>query len=83
MVIGLIVEVIPPMHTPSLESMAEVMTGNKRCWDVAHRCFSTSENDYLMRRWTALPTDLLQVDPHLDAEMPEHPLLPDGLPQAS
>ena len=26
-----------------------------------------------------LPTDLLQVDPHLDAERPEHPLPPEGL----
>ena len=26
------------MNTASLESMASVMTGNKRCCDVAHSC---------------------------------------------
>ncbi|QNI54273.1 hypothetical protein SynBIOSE41_01761 [Synechococcus sp. BIOS-E4-1] len=31
-------EVFPPMNTPSLESMAEVMTTIKQCSDVAHRC---------------------------------------------
>ena len=29
-------EVIPPTPSPSPESMAEVMTGIKRCCDVAH-----------------------------------------------
>ena len=60
-------EVIPPMNTPSLESMAEVMMGIKQCCDVAHLGNKTSQKDYLDRRRTALPTDLQQVDPHLNA----------------
>ena len=32
-----VVEVIPPMHTPSPESMAEVMTGIKQYCDLDHR----------------------------------------------
>ena len=60
-------EVIPPTPSPSPESMAEVMTGIKRCCDVAHLGNKTSQKDYLDRRRTALPTDLQQVDPHLNA----------------
>ena len=70
-----VVEVFPSMNTPSPESMAEVMTGIKRCCDLAHTGNASSQTDYLARRFIALPTDLLQVDPHLDAKMREHPLL--------
>ena len=36
-----------------------------------------------MRQRAAFPTNFLQVDPHLDAQVSEHPLLSDGFPNAS
>ena len=73
----------PPMNTTSLESLAEVMTCIKRCCDVAHTGNASSQTDYLARRFAPLQADLLQDDPHLDAQVFEHPLLPDGFPNAS
>jgi hypothetical protein len=39
-----VVELFPPMNTPSLESMAEVMTGIKQCCDLAHTRSKTIKN---------------------------------------
>ena len=44
-------------------------------------CCSVYQADDLARRRAALPTDLLQLDPHLDAQVSEHPLLPNGFPK--
>lgn len=38
---------------------------------------------YSVRWRAALPTDLLQIDPHLNDEVPEHSMLPDGLSKPS